>query len=181
MIKKLALFGFTIALVIVAQPAFANSHASKLTSLGMSEIMFAQGMIPHHQQAIEISNIALRQSKNSSVRKIASQIIKAQKPEINQMLYWLAAKDAPIEMGHDMKMSGMLSEAKIADMKKLTGNQFDLPFLKAMIEHHQGALDMLLMLSSSKNSEAKGLANSIRAVQSSEISSMRILLKNLQK
>ncbi len=181
MIKKFALFGFTLALVIVAQPAHANSHTSKLTTLGMNEIMFAQGMIPHHQQAIKISNIALKQSKNISVRKIASQIIKAQKPEINQMQYWLTAKDAPIEMGHDIKMSGMLSETKIVDLKKLTGNLFDLAFLRAMIEHHQGALEMLPMLSSSKNSEAKSFAKSTRAAQSGEISYMRILLMNLQK
>ncbi|MEN9411594.1 MAG: hypothetical protein RIQ92_31 [Actinomycetota bacterium] len=181
MVKKLALFGITLALVIVTQPAHANSHAGKLKNLGINEIMFAQGMIPHHQQAIEISNFALRQSKNASVRKLASQIIKAQKPEINQMKYWLTAKVAPMEMGHDMGMSGMPSETKIAELKRLTGIQFDLAFLNAMIEHHQGALEMLPMLSSSKNSEAKLLAKSIRAMQSGEISYMRILLKNLQK
>ena len=181
MFKKFVLFSLAFVLAIIGQPAHANSHAGKLKNLGINEIMFAQGMIPHHQQAIEISNIALKQSKNSSVRKLASQIIKAQKPEINQMKYWLSAMDAPMEMGHDMGMSGMLSETKIVDLKKLTGNQFDLAFLRAMIEHHQGALEMLPMLSSSKNSEAKSFAKSTRAAQSGEISYMRILLMNLQK
>jgi uncharacterized protein (DUF305 family) len=181
MFKKLVLFSFVFVLAMAGQPANANSHAGKLKNLGINEIMFAQGMIPHHQQAIEISNIALKQSKNSSVRKLASQIIKAQKPEINQMKYWLSAMDAPMEMGHDMGMSGMLSEAKIAGLRKLIGNQFDLAFLRAMIEHHQGALEMLPTLSSSKNSEAKNLAKSISVAQSSEISQMRKLLMKLQK
>jgi len=86
-----------------------------------------------------------------------------------------------MEMGHDMGMSGMLSEAKIAGLRKLIGNQFDLAFLRAMIEHHQGALEMLPTLSSSKNSEAKNLAKSISVAQSSEISQMRKLLMKLQK
>lgn len=181
MFKKLVLFSFVFVLAMAGQPANANSHAGKLKNLGINEIMFAQGMIPHHQQAIEISNIALKQSKNSSVRKLASQIIKAQKPEINQMRYWLTAKDAPMEMGHDMGMNGMLSETKIAELKKLTGKEFDKVFLKEMIEHHQGALEMLPMLSSSKNSEVKNLAKSISVAQASEISQMRKLLMNIQK
>lgn len=181
MFKKFVLFSLAFVLAIIGQPAHANSHAGKLKNLGINEIMFAQGMIPHHQQAIEISNIALKQSKNSSVRKLASQILKAQKPEINQMKYWLTAKVAPMDMGHDMGMSGMLSETRVADLRKLTGNQFDTAFLKAMIEHHQGALEMLPMLRSSKNSEVKNLAKSISAAQSSEISQMRKLLMNLQQ
>ncbi|CAM8624963.1 Domain of unknown function DUF305 [Candidatus Planktophila versatilis] len=189
MFKKIVLLIAVISLPFFSQPATAGSHASSLKSLGANEIMFAQGMIPHHQQAIDMSTSALARSSNAKVKALASGIISDQKKEINQMKYWLAAKKAPLKMGHDMGhgmghgmgMDGMLSESQVAELKKLRGPKFDTAFLKAMIEHHQGALTMLSMLSGSKNSEARALSKEIRAAQSGEISVMQKLLMEVSK
>ena len=181
MFKKTVLLIAVISLPFFSQPAIAGSHASSLKSLGANEIMFAQGMIPHHQQAIDMSTSALARSSNAKVKALASGIISDQKKEINQMKYWLAAKKAPLKMGHDMGMGGMLSESQVAELKKLRGPKFDTAFLKAMIEHHEGALTMLSMLSGSKNSEARALSKEIRAAQSVEISVMQKLLMEVSK
>lgn len=181
MFKKTVLLIVVISLPFFSQPATASSHASTLQKLGMNEIMFAQGMIPHHQQAIDMSTSARQRSSNAKVKALASGIISDQKKEINQMKYWLAAKKAPLKMGHDMGMDGMLSESQVAELKKLRGPKFDTAFLKAMILHHEGALTMLSMLSGSKNSEAKALATEIRAAQSGEISVMQKLLMEVSK
>jgi len=180
MLKKIAVSLIIVSTSIAGPNAFGASHSKSLSTLGANDIMFAQGMIPHHQQAIDISIIALKQSTNKDVKSLANQIIKEQKSEIAQMKYWLKVKNAPMSMGHDMGMSGMLSERQVAELAKLKGQKFDVAFLNDMIAHHQGALEMTTWLSGSKNSEAKKLAKSIRSAQSTEISRMEKLLSSIK-
>ena len=142
----------------------------------MNEIMFAQGMIPHHQQAIDMSNMAVKNSASPEVKKLAKWIIAAQGKEIAQLKYWLTASKSSMTMGHDMGMGGMLTKNELAALKKLKGGKFDTAFLQAMIAHHEGALEMVAMLNGSKNSEAKKIATDILKGQSAEINLMKKLL-----
>jgi len=176
MFKKIVLLLAVITLPFFSQPATASSHASTLKNLGMSEIMFAQGMIPHHQQAIDMSTMALKNSSSPEVKKLAKGIIAAQGKEISQLKYWLTATKSSMSMGHDMGMSGMLSKDDLTKMKKLKGAKFDTAFLQGMIAHHEGALEMVSMLDRTKNSEAKKIATEILNGQSSEIALMKKLL-----
>ena len=70
----------------------------------------------------------------------------------------------------------MLTKKDLIALKKLKGSKFDTAFLKAMIAHHEGALEMVSMLDRTKNSEAKKIATDIRAGQSGEITLMKKLL-----
>ena len=79
-------------------------------------------------------------------------------------------------MGHHMDMNGMISDKQMQELSALKGAKFDKAFLNAMIEHHQGALEMVELLKSTKNAEAKKLAKEIIRVQKAEISSMKKLL-----
>jgi uncharacterized protein (DUF305 family) len=79
-------------------------------------------------------------------------------------------------MEHDMGMSGMLSRNELTTLKKLKSSKFDTTFLKAMIAHHEGALEMVALLDGTKNIEAKKIAGDIRAEQSAEINTMKKLL-----
>lgn len=79
-------------------------------------------------------------------------------------------------MGHHMDMNGMISEKQMTALSSLKGAKFDKAFLSAMIEHHQGALEMVDLLKSTKSAEAKSLAKEIIRVQKAEISSMKMLL-----
>ena len=146
----------------------------------MNEIMFAQGMIPHHQQAIEISKMALKNGVSPEVKKLAKEIISAQGKEISQLKYWLTATKSSMTMDHDMSMNGMLSKNELTTLKKLKGSKFDTAFLKAMIAHHEGALEMLSLLARTKNSESKKIATDILTGQSVEITVMKKLLAKNQ-
>ncbi len=176
MFKKIVLLVIVTLLSFFVQPASATSHAKSLKNLGMNEIMFAQGMIPHHQQAIDMSNMALKNGASPEVKKLAKEIIAAQGKEIGQLKYWLTATKSSMTMDHDMGMGGMLSKSDLIALKKLKGSKFDSAFLKAMIAHHEGALDMVAMLDRTKNSEARKIAIDIRAGQSAEITLMKKLL-----
>ena len=146
-----------------------------------SDLMFAQMMIPHHQQAITMSDLALKISKNNEVLALAAQIKAAQDPEIAQMKKWLSASGSGEMMNHNMGMDGMLSEEEMATLEKATGNNFDKLFLEGMIAHHQGAIDMLSIISNTSNSEVKQLRENIRKTQTAEIALMKTYLATLPK
>ena len=176
MIKKTVLLLAVICLPFFTQSASASSHASTLKNLGMNEIMFAQGMIPHHQQAIDMSKIALKNGTSAEIKKLAKGIIAAQQKEISQLKYWLTATKSSMTMDHDMGMNGMLSKSDLAALKKLKGSKFNTAFLKAMIAHHKGALEMVALLDGTEISEANRIAGEILKGQSAEISVMKKLL-----
>ena len=138
--------------------------------------MFAEMMIPHHEQAIEMSDIALSKSTNPEIIKLATEIKNAQEPEIQLMKSWEGV-DASMHMGHTMM--GMLDEQEIADLKSASGKDFDRLFLEGMIKHHEGAIDMAGMIDDSKNQEVSDLGKAIIDAQSAEIKVMQELLKNL--
>lgn len=176
MLKKvIAAFLFTISL-LPTNPAVASSHAKSLSNLSGTDIMFAQMMIPHHQQAVDLSKFALKNSSNKAIRSIATGIASGQGKEIAQMKFWLRATKSSATMGHHMDMNGMISDKQMKALGGLKGAKFDKAFITAMIEHHQGALEMVVMLESSKNSEAKKLAKDILRVQKAEIATMKKLL-----
>ncbi len=180
MLKKISVLLLAVGVILIPNGANASTHAKSLQNLGMNEIMFAQMMIPHHEQAISMSEIALKKSRNQAILKLSNQIKSLQGTEKSQLAYWLKATDSSMTMDHDMQMSGMLTTKELALLKRLNGTQFDRTFLQLMIKHHQGALEMLDLISDSKNTEAKALAKAIKSAQSKEITSMKLLLKKLK-
>ena len=138
--------------------------------------MFAEMMIPHHEQAIVMSDIAFTNTTNPEILKLAQEIKDAQEPEIAQMKSWDGV-DASTHMGHTMM--GMLDEQEIANLRAATGKEFDRLFLEGMIKHHEGAIDMAEMIDDSKNSEVAELGKAIIATQTAEIKYMQSLLANL--
>jgi uncharacterized protein (DUF305 family) len=153
------------------------------------DLMFAQMMIPHHEQAIVMGELALANSRNDAVRDLAQRIIDGQSPEIAIMQVWL--DDAGIQGfdgGHGahgmagdegMMMGGMASDEELEELESLTSPEFDTEFLRLMIEHHEGALVMVRMITQSTNEEARVLARDIIAVQRAEIIEMEELLELL--
>ena len=180
MLKKISILLLAVGVILIPNGANASTHAKSLQNLGMNEIMFAQMMIPHHEQAISMSETALKKSRNQAILKLSNQIKSLQGTEKSQLAYWLKATDSSMTMDHDMQMSGMLTVKELASLKRLTGTQFDRTFLQLMIKHHQGAIEMLDLISDSKNMEAKALAKAINSAQSKEITSMKLLLKKLK-
>ena len=147
-----------------------------------ADTSFAQGMIPHHEQAIAMSNTAAKRG-GPQVRALARQIKAAQGPEIREMSGWLDDWNEPVmkhETGHPMDMggNGMLDDAEMARLDKATGAAFDKLWLRGMIQHHEGAIAMAEdEMASGEFAKAVALARSIVKTQQAEIDQMQRLLK----
>lgn len=155
-------------------------HSSSDGDMNGSDAMFLQMMIPHHEQAIVMSDLALKISKTPQILDLAKQIKAAQNPEIMQMKNWLADSGFSEDPGHSMDgMGGMLSAEDLEILTKSSGKTFEKLFLSGMIEHHLGAIQMVSMISNSANPEIKKFGQSIVKTQSAEIELMNELLKTL--
>jgi uncharacterized protein (DUF305 family) len=151
-----------------------------------ADVSFAQQMIVHHEQAIEMSELAEDRAGNDSVRDLAQRIRDAQGPEIEQMESLL--EDWGADRGHGgmdhsgmgSSMEGMMSDEQMAELEASSGTEFDRLFLEHMIEHHEGAITMAeRQLAEGVNPEARDLAEQIRDDQVDEIAEMRELLEGL--
>ena len=145
-----------------------------------SDITFFQMMIPHHQQAIEISDLALTTSENPKILELASEIKLGQSAEIKIMNGWIKDANSGSHMGHQMdEMDGMLSNDELTELAALTGDDFDIYWLTKMIAHHEGAIQMVTMIEDSSVREFNQLGADIKVVQSDEITRMKSILKEL--
>ncbi len=150
---------------------------SETTDFSGMDIMFAQMMIPHHQQAVDMSTLAETNTSNTVILELAAQIKAAQAPEIEQMQGWIESQNASMDMGHDMGMGGMLTDEQMQALIAAKDEEFDRLYLEGMIEHHRGAIQMTSMIQNSTNAEAKALAEAIITSQTAEIEYMQGLLK----
>ncbi|WP_169989083.1 DUF305 domain-containing protein [Microbispora sp. H10836] len=147
-----------------------------------ADVMFAQMMIPHHRQALEMAKLAEERAASSQVKELAKQIEAAQDPEIQTMTGWLESwgVQAPSEnaMPMDHGMPGMMSEEDMKKLEGLKGAAFDRAFLQMMIQHHEGAVAMAKEeVAGGAYEPAKQMAESVISSQSAEISRMKQLLQ----
>ena len=155
-----------------ANPDAASSHNE-------ADIAFAQMMIPHHQQAVEMADLAETRAESQEVKDLAAAIEAAQDPEIQTMQGWLKSWDAEgksHEMSHG-DMPGMVDDKTIGELGKATGAEFDRLFLTSMIAHHEGAIAMAESeKSDGVHKGALRLADAIIKTQTAELKQMQRLL-----
>ena len=159
-----------------------EGHSSMASGdLSSDDIMFLQMMIPHHQQAIDISDLALTKSSDSELLALAKDIRDGQGAEIVKMKAWLDGANAGMDPGHSMghDMSGMLSDSELAALKAATGKSFDLLWLKGMTGHHVGAIDMAAMIEDASNPEIKSFCQAIVTTQSAQNKQMAAMIKRM--
>ena len=163
-----------------SQPQTVDSAAAGTTEAAGdyndNDVMISQMMIPHHEQAIEMADIALDPAIGASeaIKDLATRIEAAQDPEIATMKDFLANWGAPLQpddgMDHGSMMEGMLSVEELDELAELTGPAFDSRWAEAMIAHHKGAVAMANeVLAGGVNPATKKLAEEIIATQQSEI------------
>jgi uncharacterized protein (DUF305 family) len=155
-------------------PASAAEHNA-------ADVTFAQAMIPHHAQAVEMSDLMLaKKDIPAAVTALATRIKAAQGPEIETMTGWLTSWNEPTQMPSGHSMTGLMGEG---DMKKLDaaqGAEAARLFLKQMIAHHEGAIMMAKTESTAgKNAGAVNLSTAIVAAQEAEIQEMQKLLASI--
>jgi uncharacterized protein (DUF305 family) len=199
-----ALTAFSISSVLHAQvpiiqpgaPGQASrvitaEEASDLAGISYSlgDIQFLRGMIPHHAQAKEMSALAQERTNNTTVLAVAARITLSQDDEISMMQGWLrdqgldaAAEDVHHQPGFE-RMKGMLSDEQMEELAASTGPEFNRLYLEYMIDHHQGALEMVEMLLDQRGSVQDPLlyefTSDVTSDQTSEIERMDLLLASL--
>jgi uncharacterized protein (DUF305 family) len=148
-----------------------------------ADVMFAQMMIPHHEQAIEMSEIALDPTVGAGnvVRALAISIKAAQDPEIAMMTGFLSSWKQSLtvdeSVDHSDMMSGMLTLDEISNLSTLRGAEFDRAWMLGMIAHHEGAIEMAKdVIPDGTNAAVRTLANAIVTAQDSEIAEMKKLI-----
>jgi uncharacterized protein (DUF305 family) len=162
--------------------AGAKSTASGTSSqtFNDADVTFAQNMIAHHQQAVEMADLAPSRAASAEVKTLATQIKAAQQPEIDTMTAWCKAWGKPTvpEGGHGgHSMPGMMSTQDMDKLKAASGAAFDKQFAQMMIDHHTGAIQMAQEVQKNgSNPEVKKLAADIEKAQQAEITSLKKVL-----
>jgi uncharacterized protein (DUF305 family) len=160
----------------MSQSSTAPAHAD----FNDADVSFLDMMYPHHAQAVEMAKLVPSRSQNQQLIALAANIEKAQAPEMTQFADLLRgfAKPAPsATMSHPM--NGVMSQDQMTTLQNSSGAAFDTMWLKMMIEHHQGAVDMANKeLAGGVNPQAKALARNIITAQQAEITQMNGMLKS---
>lgn len=152
-----------------------------------ADVGFVQGMIPHHEQAVEMAGLAADRAEDERVLDLATRIEAAQAPEIDQMRSWLDAWGEEEGDGGDHAgmngmsgMSGMMSEEDMGALEAANGAEFDRLFLEMMTEHHQGAVEMAdAEIAEGESPDAIELAETIKSAQEAEIAEMQGLVAEI--
>lgn len=147
--------------------------------LGAQDVMFLQMMIPHHEQAILMSDIAQEQADSDAIKKLAKAISVTQQVEIEQMREWLNESGSPQHSdGHPMGTDGMLSEEEILELRGANGKAFDSLFVEGMTKHHKGAIEMAQVeVDSGENEKVQAFAVAIIALQGAELVTLKAIKK----
>ena len=186
-----------------AETAAPAASASAATSTGAAsgepiaaehndaDVMFAQMMLPHHEQAVEMSEMLLaKDDVPAEVAEFAQRVIDAQGPEIERMNDMLTAWEAePLADAEDMDgmdhgsgagMSGMMSEEDMSALEDAQGTGAAQLYLEQMTVHHEGAVEMAQeQIEQGQNPQAVELARQVVADQEAEIAEMEQMLQEL--
>jgi uncharacterized protein (DUF305 family) len=160
----------------------AASTAARAGTFNQQDVAFAQNMIMHHRQALELAALAGSRTGRAEVKAIADSVSASQAPEVDLMTRWLGAWGAPVpedmsQMDMSGSMPGMQSLADMTRLAGLSGTAFDQQFLTMMKDHHEGAITMARQqLGAGSDAEAKNLASQVIVEQGAEIGLIRNLL-----
>ena len=182
--RAAVLAAVAVSLALLTTACGGDDEAKPSTAHNAADVTFAQQMIPHHQQAVAMSDVILaKDGIDAKVTDLATQIKAAQAPEIAQMSGWLAGwgenPSPSMGMDHDMG-GGMMSQADMDALDQATGKDAARLFLTGMITHHKGAITMAQHeVANGQNPEAIALAQKIITDQQTEITTMNQLLTQL--
>lgn len=160
----------------------ATSVEESAASFNDADVAFAQGMIPHHEQAVEMATLAAERAESDGVKDLAARIESGQDPEVEMMRRWLEDWDEPVdgagmEMGEGAEVDGMMSGDDIQALEDAEGAEFDGQFLEMMVEHHRGAVRMAeTELVEGGSPDALALAQEVIDTQTAEIEEIEEML-----
>ncbi len=164
-----------------ASPSGSATDTAGLAAAGghnAADAGFARMMIPHHAQAVQMSDVVLAKTGlPAQVTALAGRIKAAQGPEIEKMTGWLKEWNEPVGMSGDHSMNGMVGDEDLKKLEAAQGREAARLFLTHMIAHHQGAVAMAKKEGDDgKNADALKLGKDIVMAQEAEIKEMQELL-----
>lgn len=190
--KQLGALLFAVAALVAACGSdddggvVSGADSGSDVAFNEADVAFAKGMIPHHEQAVEMAILAEDRAESDEVKDLAARIEAAQDPEIETMTAWLEDWDEPVEPGDGMEgmegdmeggMAGMMSEDEMTMLRDAEGAEFDEQFLEMMAAHHRGAVAMAQTeLDEGQFPDALALAEEIIETQRAEIQEIEELL-----
>ena len=225
-LRQMYNIGFVIALFVSAATAWSEPQSPPIVQPGAPgqgskilspdaavitprtpaapDIAFMQGMIMHHSQAVEMTDLLRTRSRNKDLQALGKRISISQTDEIQYMKQWLEERGQPASMQHahmgDMKgmdhmahvkmdsmplMPGMLTPQQMKALERATGPAFDHLFLTGMIQHHTGALVMVQDLfdtpGAGQDAVLFDFATDVDNTQRAEINIMRGMLLKEKK
>ncbi|WP_281689219.1 DUF305 domain-containing protein [Pseudonocardia thermophila] len=162
----------------------ASALGTQPSDVNDADVLFVQLMIPHHQQAVDMAEVADKKATNPELRQLVDKIAALQDSEIKLMGGWLRSWGKPLRpggLGHSAhSMPGMLSSRDLDKLDRLQGPAFDKLFLQLMIKHHKGAITM------AKEEQTKGRSKNVKEMarwlitnQSAEIRRMEQILRTM--
>ena len=145
------------------------------------DVIFAEQMMPHHKQALEMTDLARDRSTDPALLELAAAIAAVQGPEMGQLAEmlrgWGQNPDAEMDHSAHASMPGMVADTAMTQLRSLTGKEFDTLWLQSMIGHHEGAITMAeAEVAKGRNPQAKEMAQQIADTQQAEIDQMRQML-----
>lgn len=181
--KSILATAIAVAALILAACGNSDDNTAATTTFNQADVTFAQQMIPHHRQAVEMAELADSKTQSPEVKALAVDIKDAQGPEIKTMTDWLNEWSEPVPddmagMDHGDSMPGMMSTQEMDKLKAMSGKEFDEAFLTMMIGHHEGTVEMAQTeLEDGKSLDAIELAEEVQSTQKAEIDTMKKQLK----
>ena len=171
--------------VLIVVGCSGGSTVDENASWNKADQKFVQEMIPHHEQAVVMSEMVTNVEISTQTAALASEIMGAQASEIELMQgllnEWGVESDP--QAGHKMsgdESHGMMTDEELAELKNLSGAEFEKMWLTMMLAHHQGAVKMAeTVIADGKDSRVKTLADTIIKAQQKEIAQINTLLANL--
>lgn len=168
------------ALIVLSACGSSSKNAGETKpppTHNLADVVFATHMIPHHQQGADLAAMAPAHTDNPDLLKLASGITSTQMSEIktlvNMVTQWSAQPDADTRGPADMAMTGMVDPGTLTKLGTLNGPDFDKLWLRSMISHHEGAVDMANReASKGNNPDAIAMAKKMATVQQDEINQM---------
>jgi uncharacterized protein (DUF305 family) len=193
--RRIAAVALATVALLLARPttvlAQHAGHAGRITvpegaGYTVADVEFMQGMIAHHAQAIHMSRMAEAHGASPRLLRLARKIDQSQVAEIRIMQEWLRSNGqvAPdTSSWRTMTMPGMLTKEQLEQLDASSGVEFDRAFLNLMIQHHEGALqmvkDLLATPRAGQEVDVNVFANDVVTVQTAEIGAMRQMLSQL--
>lgn len=167
------------ALLVLTACGGSSTHAggTKAPTHNLADVVFATHMIPHHQQGADLAAMVPAHTGNPDLIKLASGITSTQESEIKMLAgmvtQWSAQPDADTRGPAETAMTGMVDSATLTKLGSLNGPDFDKLWLRSMISHHQGAIDMAnTEAKNGKDPDAIAMAKKMAGVQQGEVNQM---------